>query len=103
MFLPLVSRYVDPVCFNISPLYQIISSHHFHQLSYYIPHLKRELCKHHVPDPESTKLRKKTFPELHIERIDLQLLNNKLQILYYKKMQRKCFNFVLSCNTFGLV
>ena len=35
MFLPLVSRAVDPVCFNISPLYQIISSHQFHQLSYY--------------------------------------------------------------------
>ena len=58
MFLPLVSRSVDPVCFNISPLYQIISSHQFHQLSYYIPHLKRELCKHHVRDPESTRLRK---------------------------------------------
>ena len=36
MFLPLVSRSVDPVCFNISPLYQIISSHQFHQLRYYI-------------------------------------------------------------------
>ena len=54
-----VFRSVDPVCFNISPLYQIISSHQFHQLSYYIPHFKRELCKHHVRDPESTRLRKK--------------------------------------------
>ena len=33
MFLPLVSRSVDPVCFNITPLYQIISSYQFHQLS----------------------------------------------------------------------
>ena len=88
MFLPLVSRSVDPVYFNISPLYQIISSHQFHQLSYYIPHLKRELCERHVRDPESTRLRKKTFPELHIERIDLQFLNNKLQILYYQQMQK---------------
>ena len=72
MFLPLVSRSVDSVCFNMSPLYQIISSHQFQQLSYYIPHCKRELCKHHVRDPESTRLRKKT--ELLIERIDLQLL-----------------------------
>ena len=32
---------------------------------------------------------KKTFPELHIERIDLQLLNNKLQKLYYQEMQKK--------------
>ena len=95
MFLPLVPRYVDPVCFNISPLYQIISSHQFHQLSYYIPHLKQELCKHHVHDPESTRLRKKTFPELHIERIDLQLLNNKLQILYYQEMQKKNIYCVL--------
>ena len=81
MFLPLVSRSVDPVCFNISSLYHIISSHQFHQLSYYIPHFKREICKHHV--------QKKTFPELHIERIDLQLLNNKLQILYYQEIQKK--------------
>ena len=56
---PLVSRSVDPVCFNISPLYQIIYSHQFYQLSYYIPHFKQELCKHHVRDPESTRLRKK--------------------------------------------
>ena len=83
MFLTLVSRSVDPVCFNISPLYQTISSHQFHQLSYYIPHFKRELCKHHVRDPESTRLRKNPSPELHIERIDVQLLSNKLQILYY--------------------
>ena len=55
----LVSRSVDPVCFNISPLYQIITSHQFQQLSYYIPHFKRELCEHHVRDPESTRLRKK--------------------------------------------
>ena len=88
MFLPLVSRSVDPVCFNISPLYQIISSHPFHQLSYYIPYFKRELCKHHVRDPESTRLRKNP-PELHIELIDLQLLSNKLQILYYQEMQKK--------------
>ena len=59
MFLPLVSRSVDPVRFNISFLYQIITSHQFHQLSYYIPHFKRELCKHHVRDPESTRLREK--------------------------------------------
>ena len=59
MFLPLISRSVDPVCFNISPLYQIISSHQFHQLSYYIPHFKRELCKDHVRDPEVTRLRNK--------------------------------------------
>ena len=58
MFLPLVSRSVDHVYFNISPLYQIISSHQFHQLSYYIPHFKLELCKHHVRDSESTMLRK---------------------------------------------
>ena len=58
MFLPLISRSVDPVCFNISPLYQNISSHQYHQLSYYIPHFKRELCKHHVRDPKSTRLRK---------------------------------------------
>ena len=58
MFPPLISRSVDPVCFNISPLYQIISSHQFHQLDYYIPHLQRELCKHNVRDPESTGLRK---------------------------------------------
>ena len=90
MFLPLVSRSVDPVCFTISPLYQIISSHQFHQLSYYIPHLKQELCKHHVRDPENTRL-KKTFPELQIKRIDLQLLNNKLQILYYQEMQKKIY------------
>ena len=69
---PLVSRSVDSVCFNMSPLYQIISSHQFQQLSYYIPHCKRELCNYHVRDPESTRLRKKT--ELLIERIDLQLL-----------------------------
>ena len=31
-----MSRSVDPVCFHISPLYQIISSHQFHQLSYYL-------------------------------------------------------------------
>ena len=55
---PLVSRSVDPVCFNIPPLYQIITSHQFQQLSYYIPHFKRELCEHHVRDPESTRLRK---------------------------------------------
>ena len=42
-----------------SLLYQIISSHQFHQLSYYILHFKRELCKHHVRDSESTRLRKK--------------------------------------------
>ena len=79
MFLPLISRYVDPVRFNISPLYQIISSHHFHQLSYYIPHFKRELFKHHVRDPESSdQAQTKASPELHIERIDLQLLSNKL-------------------------
>ena len=30
----------------------------------------------------------KTSPELHIERIDLQLLSNKLQILYYQEMQK---------------
>ena len=53
MFLPLVSRAVDPVCFHISPLYQIISLQQFHQLSYYTI-FKRELCKHHVRDPEST-------------------------------------------------
>ena len=53
---PLVSRSVDLVCFNISPLYQIISSHQFYQLSYYIPHFKRDLCReHHVRDPESTR------------------------------------------------
>ena len=80
MFLHLVSRSVDPVCFNISPLYQIIFSHQFHQLSYYIPHSKRELCRHHVRDPESTRLRKKTSPEPRIERIALQLLSNKLSI-----------------------
>ena len=57
MFLPLVSRSVVPVCFNISPLYEIISSHQFEQLSYYIPHFKRELGKHHVRDPESTRLK----------------------------------------------
>ena len=44
MFLPLISRSVNPVCFNISPLYQIISLHQLHQLSYYRPHFKRELC-----------------------------------------------------------
>ena len=54
MFLSLVSRSVDPVCFNISPLYQIISLHQFHQLSYYIPHFERELCKHHVRYPVLT-------------------------------------------------
>ena len=32
MLLPVVSCSVDPVCFNISPYYQIISSHQFHQL-----------------------------------------------------------------------
>ena len=37
MFLPLVSRSVDPVCFNISPLYHTISSHQFHQLLLYPP------------------------------------------------------------------
>ena len=65
MFLPLISRSVDPVCFNIglSPLYQIISSHQFHQLSYYPPFQTRirGLCKHHVRDPESTRLRKEYF------------------------------------------
>ena len=45
---PLISRSLDPVCFNISPLYQIISSHQFHQLSYYILHFKQKLCKYHV-------------------------------------------------------
>ena len=48
----------------------------------------------------------KTSPELHIERIDLQLFCNKLQILDYQEMQKKyvmCFNFVLSWDTFGLV
>ena len=79
MFLPLVFRSVNPVCLNISPLYQIISPHQFHQLSNYIPHFKRELCKHHVRDPESTRLRQQTSPELHIARIDFQLLSNKLQ------------------------
>ena len=59
MSLPLVSRSVDPVCFSISPLYQIISSHQFHQPSYYIYYFKQVLCKHHVRDPESTSLRKK--------------------------------------------
>ena len=77
MFLPLMSRSADPVCFNISPLYQIISSHQFHQLSYYITHFKRELSKHHVRDPKSTRLKKKASPELYIERIDLQLLGNQ--------------------------
>ena len=70
-------------------VYQIISSHQFHQLSYYIPHFKRELCKHHVRDPESTRIRKKTSPDLHVERIDLQLLSNKLHIFYYQEMQKK--------------
>ena len=56
MSLPLVSRSVDLVYFNISPLYQIISSHQFYQLSYYIPHFKRDLCReHHVRDPESSR------------------------------------------------
>ena len=32
MLLLLISRSVDPVCFTISPLYQITSSHQFHQL-----------------------------------------------------------------------
>ena len=31
----------------------------------------------------------KKFHEIHIKRIDLQLLNNKLQILYYQEMQKK--------------
>ena len=38
-----------------------------------------------------TQAQKKTFPELHIERVDLQLLNNKLQILYYQEIQKKLY------------
>ena len=39
--------------------------------------------------PSKHQAQKKTSPELHIERIDLQLLSNKLQILYYQEMQKK--------------
>ena len=56
MCFPLVSHSVDPVCFKISHLHQIISSNKFHQLDYYIPHFTRELCKHHVRAPGQEKI-----------------------------------------------
>ena len=89
MFLPLVSRSVDPVCFIISPLYQIISSHQFQQLRYYIPHLKRELCKHHVRDPESTRLRKKHFLSSTLSELTYNLSKRNYRYCTVKKMKKK--------------
>ena len=56
---------VSKVCF--SPWYLVLSTLFVltyptcirSPLRYYIPHFKRELCRHHVRDPESTRLRKK--------------------------------------------
>ena len=47
-----------------SLLYQIISLHKLNQLSYYFPHIKRELCKHHLCDPESARLLSSESSEL---------------------------------------
>ena len=90
MFLPLVSRSVDPVCFNISLLYQIISSYHinFTSLAIISPILNENYLRITyvtLKAPGSEKI----SPKLHIERIDLQLLSNKLQILYYQEMRKK--------------
>ena len=49
----------------------------------YVPHLSR------LRDPESTmQAEKKVSSELHshIKRIDVQLLSNKLHILYHQEM-----------------
>ena len=71
MFLPLVSRSVEPVCFKISPLYQIISDINFTSLAIICPfQTLRELCKHHVRDPDTVTApgsEKKVSPELHIK------------------------------------
>ena len=92
MFLPLVSRSVDPVCINISPLYQIISSHQFHQLSYYIPHFKRELCKHHVRDPESTRLRKKHRPSSTSSELTCNFSATNYRYCTIKKCKKIIYN-----------
>ena len=96
------------ICFNISLLYQFISSHQFHQPSYYISHFKRELCKHHVRDPESTRLRKKHLlsPISSELTCSFSATNYRYCTTCIRKCKKKyimCFNFVLSCNTFGLV
>ena len=85
MFLLLVSRSVDPVCFNISPLYQIISSH-FTSLAIISPISNENYVSITYVTLKAPGSEEKP-PELHIERIDLQLLSNKLQILYYQEVQ----------------
>ena len=111
MFLPLVSRSVVPVCFNISPLYQIIiSSHQFHQLSYYISPISNENYKHHegLRDPESTRLRKKYL----LSSTSSELTYNFSATNYIVPSGNAekdnitvimCFNLFLACSIFGLV
>ena len=93
-------RYVSPlgisflVCrsclfYHITLKYQIIYSHQFHQLSYYTPHFKRELCKHHVRDHESTRHRKKYLVSSASSESTCNFSCNKLQIFYYQEIQKK--------------
>ena len=88
----------------------IISSLHLHlqfqQLSYYIPHFKRELCKHHVRDSGSTRLRKKYLLNSTSSELTCNFSATNYRYCTIRKCKKKyimCFNFVLSSNTFGLV
>ena len=105
MLLPLVSRSVDPACFNISPLYQIISSHQFHQLTSYLPipnenYVTITYVTLKAPGSEKNiswaPHRANWLAASQQQTTDIVLSGNAKKIIY------NVF-FVLSCNTFGLV
>ena len=90
MFIPLISRSVEAVLCFTSPLYQIISSHQFHQLSYYLSPISNEnyvsiMCIH---DPKSTRLRKKYILSSTSSELTYNFSTTNYRILYYHEMEK---------------